>query len=51
MSSLLIRGGRVVDPAHPGSGAVRDLVVRDGRIADAVPASAMPRRSTPPAAP
>ena len=32
MSSLLIRGGRVVDPTN-GTNAVRDLVVRDGRIA------------------
>jgi formylmethanofuran dehydrogenase subunit A len=32
MSSLLIRGGRIVDPAN-GTNTVRDLVVRDGRIA------------------
>jgi len=32
MSSLLIRGGRVIDPAN-GTNTVRDLVVRDGRIA------------------
>lgn len=32
MSSLLIRGGRVIDPTN-GTNAVRDLVVRDGRIA------------------
>jgi formylmethanofuran dehydrogenase subunit A len=32
MSSLLIRGGRVIDPTN-GTNAVRDLVVRDGRLA------------------
>jgi len=32
MSSLLIRGGRVIDPTN-GTNAMRDLVVRDGRIA------------------
>ncbi len=32
MSSLLIRGGRMIDPTN-GTNAVRDLVVRDGRIA------------------
>jgi len=32
MSSLRLRGGRVIDPAHPGSGALRDIGVRDGRI-------------------
>jgi formylmethanofuran dehydrogenase subunit A len=32
MSSLRLKGGRVIDPAHPGSGAARDLLVRDGRI-------------------
>ena len=32
MSSLLIRGGRVIDPTN-GIDAVHDLVVRDGRIA------------------
>ena len=39
MSDLLLRGGRVVDPAT-GTDAVRDLLVRDGRIAD--PADAAP---------
>ena len=33
MTSFVLRGGRVVDPAHPGSGQPRDLAVRDGRIA------------------
>ena len=32
MTDLLLRGGRVVDPAT-GTDAVRDLLVRDGRIA------------------
>ncbi len=32
MSSIMIRGGRVIDPTN-GVDAVRDLVVRDGRIA------------------
>jgi formylmethanofuran dehydrogenase subunit A len=36
MSSTLIRGGRVVDPTNRVD-AVRDLVVRDGRIAAAQP--------------
>ena len=36
MSSLLIRGGRGIDPTN-GIDAVRDLVVRDGRIAAAMP--------------
>ena len=33
MSTLLIRGGRVIDPAQ-GLDAVRDVLVRDGRIAE-----------------
>ncbi len=37
MSSLLLRGGRVVDPANVADTAVRDLAVRDGRIVDAQP--------------
>ena len=32
MSRLRLRGARVIDPAHPGSGALRDLWVQDGRI-------------------
>lgn len=36
MSATLIRGGRLVDPAS-GTDAVRDLVLRDGRIALPVP--------------
>ncbi len=39
MSSILIRGGRVVDPTNRID-AVRDLVVRDGRIALPVPGEA-----------
>jgi formylmethanofuran dehydrogenase subunit A len=33
MRSVLLRGGRVIDPAHPASGEQRDLTLRDGRIA------------------
>lgn len=36
MSDLLLRGGRVVDPGT-GTDGVRDLLVRDGRIADGPP--------------
>ncbi len=36
MASLLVRGGRVVDPAT-GTDAVMDLLVTDGRIADRRP--------------
>ena len=32
MSSLILRGGNIVDPAHAGSGTVRDLAVRDGVV-------------------
>lgn len=32
MSTLRIRGGRIVDPAHGVDGERRDLCVRDGRI-------------------
>jgi len=34
MSSVLLRGGRVIDPAHPGSGQHRDLALREGRIVE-----------------
>lgn len=34
MSSLLLRGGLVIDPAHTGSGRQRDLAVRDSRIVE-----------------
>jgi formylmethanofuran dehydrogenase subunit A len=37
MTARLLRGGRVVDPAHPGSGSVRDLAWVDGRIAEPLP--------------
>ncbi len=40
MKPLLIQGGRVVDPAHPGSGTVRDVAVVDGRIVAAPPVGA-----------
>jgi len=32
MSSVVLRGGRVIDPVHPGATQCRDLAVRDGRI-------------------
>ena len=35
--NVLLRGARVIDPAHPGSGAVRDLAIAGGRIAEPVP--------------
>jgi formylmethanofuran dehydrogenase subunit A len=34
MSSVLLRGGRVIDPAHAGSGQHRDLALREGRIVE-----------------
>jgi formylmethanofuran dehydrogenase subunit A len=34
MTTLKLRGGRVIDPTQAEPDAVRDLVVRDGRIAD-----------------
>jgi formylmethanofuran dehydrogenase subunit A len=37
MSSLLLRGARIVDPANPGAASLRDLAVRDGRIVEPVP--------------
>ncbi|MCB1888942.1 MAG: formylmethanofuran dehydrogenase subunit A [Rhodocyclaceae bacterium] len=37
MKTLRLRGGRVVDPANPGSGTIRDIGVRDGRIVDLHP--------------
>lgn len=42
MSSLLIRGGHLIDPTN-GVDAVRDLVVRDGRIAAPVAGEAYDR--------
>ena len=33
MKPMLLRGGRVVDPANPASGAHRDLAIARGRIA------------------
>ena len=32
MSSVLLRGGRIVDPANPEAPQWRDLAVRDGRV-------------------
>jgi len=34
MSSVLLRGGRVIDPAHAGSGQHRDLALREGRTVE-----------------
>ena len=36
MTSLLVRGGRVIDPAHPELPQQRDIAVRDGRIAEPI---------------
>lgn len=36
MSSLLLRGGLVIDPTHHSTGQRRDLAVRDGRIVEPV---------------
>ncbi len=33
MKPLLLKGGRVVDPANPGSGALRDVAIVEGRVA------------------
>ena len=35
--TLILSGGRVVDPTQAGSGEVRDVALRDGRIVDAAP--------------
>ncbi len=40
MKPLLLKGGRVVDPANPGSGTLRDVAVVDGRIAVPQPGQA-----------
>jgi formylmethanofuran dehydrogenase subunit A len=37
---LRLVGGRVHDPAHPGSGEVRDVCIEDGRIVAELPADA-----------
>jgi formylmethanofuran dehydrogenase subunit A len=37
MTRTLLRGGRVIDPANPGSGALRDVALIDGRIAAPLP--------------
>jgi formylmethanofuran dehydrogenase subunit A len=39
-ATLRLRGGRVYDPANGVDGAVRDIVVRDGRIVDLDPRAA-----------
>ena len=36
MTSLLVRGGRVIDPANPESPQQRDIAVRDGRIVEPI---------------
>ena len=38
MSSMVLRGGRVIDPVHPGAAQRRDLAVRDGRVVTPVAA-------------
>ena len=51
MSSLLLRGGLVIDPVHHDAGQRRDLAVRDGRIvAPAARKKSSTRRSMPAAA-
>ena len=37
MKRLRLAGGRVIDPANPDSGAIRDVCVRDGRIVAMAP--------------
>ena len=37
MSTLRLRGGRVYDPTHGVNGEIRDVTVRDGRIAQLSP--------------
>ena len=41
MSEFVISGGRVYDPANGIDGEVRDVCVRDGKIAESVAASAL----------
>ncbi len=38
MTTLRIKGGRVIDPTQSEPDSVRDLFIRDGRIAEAAPA-------------
>ncbi len=40
MSTLRIRGGRIIDPAHNEDGIAREVCVRDGRIVAPFPAGA-----------
>lgn len=43
MSSIRLRGGRVIDPLDPGAapeGVVRDVCIRDGRIVELAPGQA-----------
>ncbi len=37
MTSMLLRGGRVIDPANPAAPQQRDLAVRDGRVVEPIP--------------
>ena len=37
MSTVLLRGGRVIDPTHGVDGELRDIAIRDGRIVALVP--------------
>ena len=40
MTTLRLRGGRVIDPANGVDGELRDLVLRDGRIVALAPGEA-----------
>jgi len=37
VSTVLLRGGRVIDPTHGVDGELRDIAIRDGRIVALVP--------------
>ncbi|MFM9914609.1 MAG: formylmethanofuran dehydrogenase subunit A, partial [Rhizobacter sp.] len=36
MTTLRLKGGRVIDPTHGVDGVVRDVCIRDGRIVELV---------------
>ena len=36
MSSMLLRGGRIVDPANPAAPQLRDLALHDGRVVEPI---------------
>lgn len=48
MSTLLISGGRVIDPAN-GMDSIADVLIRDGRIVSVTPLDAVPAGMSPPA--